>query len=187
MEILNKDYYDSNRPKVNDLLKKAVFIYPTDTIYGIGCDARNEKLVDRIRKMKKTGNPFSIIIPHKKWIRENCAVGKKAVEWLGRLPGPYTLIFRLKKKNVVAGNVSYADTIAVRIPDNWFSQVVKELGFPIISTSANFHGQNYMMTLDDLPHEIRQEVDYIFYDGELKGHPSTIIHLEGDEVKVVER
>ena len=79
-------------------LIKSIFIYPTDTIYGIGCNAEESKLVEKIREIKnRDKKPFSIIAPSIKWILENCETTEKEISKY--LPGPYTLI--LKKKNTI--------------------------------------------------------------------------------------
>ena len=74
-----------------------IILYPTDTIWGIGCDATNKEAVRKIRDIKKSEQPFSVIAPGKKWIMDNCVVHEHANEYLEKLPGPYTLIFKLKK------------------------------------------------------------------------------------------
>ena len=85
----------------NSILDGAVFIYPTDTIYGIGCNAENEEAVKKIRDAKNRSKaPFSVIAPSIDWIKENCEVTETAEEWLEKFPGPYTLIFKLKDKIV---------------------------------------------------------------------------------------
>lgn len=168
-------------------LKKIVFIHPTDTIYGIGCDATNPKLVARVRSLKQRDvQPFSVIAPSKAWIRENFKITKKAEEWLKKLPGPYTLILE-KKKNPVAKNTAPGlNTLGVRIPKHWIRFIVKKMGVPIITTSANITGGNFMRCLEDLDEQIRAGVDVIIYDGCLKRKPSTIIRL--DRVfKIIER
>ncbi len=82
----------------NMVLKGDVFIHPTDTIYGLGCDATNEQSVKKIREVKqRPTTPFSVIAPSKEWIEANCVITKEAKSWLKKLPGPFTFI--LKKKN----------------------------------------------------------------------------------------
>ena len=88
-----------NDPLLVEKLKKSVFIYPTDTIYGIGCDATNKELVGRVRKIKQSSRqPFSIIVPDKEMISKNCVHCKHCKEWLDKLPGRYTLIMKIKKR-----------------------------------------------------------------------------------------
>ncbi|MBI2144778.1 threonylcarbamoyl-AMP synthase [Candidatus Woesearchaeota archaeon] len=167
----------------------AVFIHPTDTIYGIGCDATNEGAVQRIRDAKQRASmPFSVIAPSKKWILDNCEVSGEAKEWLEKLPGPYTLIFKLKNRSAVAAAVNLgSDTLGVRIPAHWISEAVADLGIPVVSTSANITGQPYMTSIDDLDGSIKEKVDFAIYEGEKEGRPSTIVKLFENEVQVVER
>ncbi len=169
MKIISKD-------EVNlDELGESVFIYPTDTIYGIGCDARDSESVKRIREIKeREKKPFSVIAPSKNWIKENCFVGKE----LDKLPGAYTLILKLKKDCICKEVNNGLDTLGVRIPKHWFSEIVKKLGFPIVTTSVNTTGEKFMTCLDDLDKNIK--VDFVIYDGELNGKPSKII--KNDEI-----
>lgn len=166
------------------ILKGTVFIHPTDTIYGLSCNALEEKSVAKIRILKeRPETPFSVWAPSVDWIRQNCALDKEGQEWLKKLPGPYTLIVKLKNKKAVARNVApKEDSIGVRIPQHWFSEVVKFLGFPIITTSANKAGQPYMTSLKDLDSEISKGVDFVIYEGEKISHPSKIINLVKKEM-----
>ncbi len=163
--IIKKEDFNFENFKKN-VLEEKVFVYPTDTIYGLGCDATNFKAVNKIRNLKnRDKNPFSIAAPDKEWIKENCFAKS-----LDRLPGPYTLILK-KRKDCVADNVSFNNTLGVRIPDNWFKDVVKELKIPIVSTSVNLTGEKPMRELKDL----KLKVDFIIYEGKLNNNPSTII------------
>lgn len=187
--IVNRDEFDQKRHFYIKKLQESVFIYPTDTIYGIGCDATNKKLVERIRNIKKSKKqPFSVIAPSKAWVEENCVMSEMTKKWLKKLPGPYTLIVRLKNKKCVADNVNCGlMTIGIRIPDNWMAKVVEELGIPLITTSANITGGNFMTRLEDLGSIIRNKVDLIVYDGELRGTPSTLVIIDKDEVEIHKR
>ncbi len=187
--IVTKDELLKSRKTIQTLLKGKIFIYPTDSIYGLGCDATNEKLVQKIRTIKKSNlQPFSIIVPSKEWVYKNCEVGpeqKKYVEKLGKklvVNGEehcFTLVLKLKNKSAVAKNVNQGlETIGVRIPDHWFSGVVSNLGVPVITTSANSTGEDFMTSIDDLSPSIKRQVDLIVYEGEKKGHLSIIIHAE---------
>ena len=190
MEIVTKEEFLLDRIKYFKLISQgAVFVHPTHTIYGIGCNATNEAAVQRIRAVKqRTAMPFSVIAPSKRWVFENCEVSLEGERWLDRLPGPYTLIFRLKKSSAVASAVNLkSGTLGVRIPRHWMAEVVAELGFPVVSTSANITGQAYMTSIDDLDEGIRPKVDFVIYEGEKRGRPSTIVKLFEKEVEVVER
>jgi len=166
-----------------------IFIYPTDTIYGIGCDATDEQAVKKLRETKKLpkDKPLSIIAPSKNWIYENCELTSKAEEWIEKLPGPYTLILKLKNSEAIAKGVTFNNTIGIRIPDHWISDLTNDLGIPIITTSANVSGETYMHNLEDLNDELRKACKFIVFEGEKKGSASTIVHLEVDELKIRKR
>ena len=185
MKIMPKEELDDAGIKS---LKREVFIYPTDTIYGIGCDARDEKLVSFVRSIKRRPEtPFSVIAPSKKWIFDNCEIDEKAKKWIEKLPGAYTLILNLKNHNAVAKNVSFGRTLGVRIPAHWFSGIVEKLGFPIVTTSVNLHGEKNMASIEDLNEEIKKEVSLCVYEGEKKGSASTIADLSGESERIIAR
>jgi L-threonylcarbamoyladenylate synthase len=187
MRVINKDELKLDKKLLSEL-KNSVFIYPTDTIYGIGCDATNSKLVQKIRKMKHNLEmPFSVIIPNKNMIFQFCETDEKTKEWMKKLPGPYTLIFNVKKK-FIAGNVNpQGNTIGIRIPNHWFYDCIKKMKVPIVTTSANISGQDFMTSLEDLDEDIKRQVDFVVYDGQIKGRPSNIVHLEKEVVEIKDR
>ncbi len=189
MRILSKEEFESQKDIIRTSLKEnsPIFIYPTDTIYGIGCNALNEEAVKKVREAKqRKQNPFSVIAPSKEWIDENLIVNENAKDWIKRLPGPYTLVLKTKKQCVAENVAPGLDTLGVRIPDHWFSTFVSEIGIPIVTTSANKSNEDFMTSLDDLDVEIKSKVDFIVYEGPKKGKPSRIIDLT-DEERVIER
>jgi L-threonylcarbamoyladenylate synthase len=198
MQIITKEDFDNSRTKVLKMMKSKVFIYPTDSIYGIGCDATNEALVLRIRKLKKSNlQPFSVIAPSKEWVYKNCEVGEKQkdyVEALGKkisIAGKktcFTVILKLKNPKAVAKSVLQGvDSIGIRIPEHWIADVVKDLGYPIVTTSANPTGEDFMTSINDLNENMKNGVDFILYEGEKNGTPSTIIHSYEEITKIKHR
>lgn len=187
-KVINKAELLRNIPAYQRILQNGIFITPTDTVYGISCDATNTRLVKKVRKIKQCKQPFSVIAPTKKWIRNNCVVTSKTEKWLKKLPGPYTLILKLKNKNVVSKEVYNKEdnTLGVRMPDHWITKIVRKIDIPLITTTANIHGKNYMTYIEDLDPEIRNKVDLIISVGIKRGHPSTIIHIN-DEEKIIKR
>ncbi|MFT4297937.1 MAG: L-threonylcarbamoyladenylate synthase [Candidatus Woesearchaeota archaeon] len=171
------------------ILNGSIFIHPTDTIYGLGCDATSQKSVQKLREIKQENSrAFPIIAPTKTWIRENCVVDKKTIEWLTKLPGPYTLILKLKNSKAIAPEVNNGmDTIAVRIPDHWIHNFCEEFGKPIITTAANKVGENFMVSLETLSTDIKGKIDFIIYEGEKNGSPSSIIDLTQDKENIKKR
>ncbi len=191
MIIVDKEQFLKQKKQfVQKLLhENFIFVYPTDTIYGIGCNANDEEAVQRIRALKeREQNPFSIIAPSKEWIAEHCIVHPNGYPWIKRLPGRYTLLFKIKKKDFADSINPNSDVIGIRIPDNWFSDLVPEFGVPIVSTSANLTGKPHMTSLENLPDSIKNGVDMIIYEGEKKANPSLIVDLsDPDEVKEIPR
>ncbi len=188
MEVLTKEEVFSHKDKIKkEILKGAIFIYPTDTIYGIGCNALDDRAIFRIRELKnREEKPFSVIAPSKKWILDNCMITDE--NWLNNLPGPYTFVMELKKKKAVSKNVNPGiKTLGVRIPNNWFSDFVEYLGVPVVTTSVNKTGEIYMTSLEDCDNDIKHNVNYIFYEGEKKGKPSTLVIFGKDKIEVRER
>ncbi len=179
--LRNKNYF------FDKIRKGAVFIYPTDTIYGIGCNALKTASVMRIRKIKqRPATPFSVVAPSKKWIFENCAITDKKV--LSKLPGKYTIVLNLKNKKSVAKEVNKgSSSIGVRIPKNWFAGIVSELDIPVVTSSVNLHGKKPMNTLNDLDGSIAKAVDFVVYEGPRKGKPSTIIDLTTGKARIKKR
>jgi L-threonylcarbamoyladenylate synthase len=180
MIIIEKEEHKPRIAEIKGMLKEGkIFVYPTDTIYGIGCDATNDQAVKRVRKIKeRPDKPFSVIAPSKEWIKENCHLNGQDEEWLGKIPGPYTLILNLKNKEAISSSVNDGmDTIGVRMPDHWILDVVSAYGKPIITPSANVSGREFMTSKEDMDPQIRSGTNVLLYEGEKKGQPSTIVNL----------
>jgi len=188
MRILNFDEFNRERSSIIDaIIRGTVFIHPTDTIYGIGCNAELSNAVKKVRQLKgRQTNPFSVIAPSLEWINQNCIITKEAEEWLEKLPGPYTLILKLKNNCVARSVNSGLNTLGIRIPNHWIRNVVAEAEIPIITTSVNRTNEDYMTSLEDLDPAIKGGIDFVIYEGKKEGKPSKIIELT-EAVKVIER
>lgn len=166
---------------VDDIKHGAIFIYPTDTIYGLGCDATNEESVGMIKEIKyrDSDKPISVIAPSVEWIKKHCIVEDSLIKKY--LPGPYTLILKKKDPNFLKF-VSANDSLGIRIPDSEFTELVEKANVPFITTSVNLQGEPYATKISDIKKEIIDKVDIIIGVGVLDGRPSTIV-ADGKEIK----
>lgn len=162
-------------------------LYPTDTIWGIGCDARNGEAVEKLYAIKERDHSKSMII-----LVES---GKWKVESDGR-PTTYILpkeIWQGELGLEVADNLAAADgTLGIRMPKHPFCQaVIKELGAPIVSTSANLSGHPSPKNYEEIEEELRRRIDYCvpplaeFLSGETRG--SRIVKLNPDGSQTILR
>ncbi len=164
-----------------------ILIYPTDTIYGIGCDALNTDSVLKIRMIKgrDADKPFSIIAQSKQWIYKNFDVNKAYVR---KLPGPFTFILRTKKEKLVSNHVTNnMNILAVRIPDHPFTKIIQKAKTPFVSTSVNFSGEQPITEINKIPKKIAKQVDIIIDAGILANNPSTIVDLTGKIARIIPR
>lgn len=192
MRLVNARDFHAFEKKIRDEIRRgAVFVYPTDTIYGLGCNALNAQAVERIRALKQRDQkPFSVIAPSQAWIQENLEVSLQAREFIQEnLPGAFTILLKMKK-NCVAPEVvkgGRKGILGVRIPRHWFTQVVHKANVPFVTTSVNKTGEKFMTSLRDCDKTILENVDYVVYDGQKKGKPSVIIDFTSGEKKIVKR
>lgn len=168
-----------------ELLEKGkIILYPTDTIWGIGCDATNSKAVQRIYKLKGRLESKSMILlldstdKLKDYVKDVPAI---AYELIDNAQSPLTIVYEGAKK--VAKNLIADDgTIAIRIiKGEYCGEVINRLGKPIVSTSANISGQPSPKHFNDIGDEVKDKVDYtveIFRDKIRSLKPSTIIKIE---------
>lgn len=141
-----------------------VILYPTDTIWGIGCDATNEKAVERIYKIKQRSDSKSLIVLAAnfdmvcRYVKQIPEVAISLVEVNDK---PMTIIY--PGAMGIAKNAIAADgTVGIRIPDNEFcNKLITRFHKPIVSTSANISGKASPESFDDISDEIKNAVDFI--------------------------
>ena len=161
---------------IREIVNGSIFIYPTDTVYGLGCNALIEDSVIRIRDIKKTDHPFSVIAPSMEWIKKNFVI--RFPEYLEKLPGPYTFILK-QKKEILPKIVSGSSKIGIRIPDHPFTRLITNAGVPFITTSANISGEKTIRRILEIPTEL-SSVDIVIDGGTLGERPSEIWDLTGE-------
>jgi tRNA threonylcarbamoyl adenosine modification protein (Sua5/YciO/YrdC/YwlC family) len=166
---------------VEALRKGAVIIYPTDTIYGLGCDIYNADAIERISRIKKADPKkaqFSFICSDLSNLSEySKAISTPIFRLLKKaLPGPYTFILPASKQ-VPKMLKTKKDTVGIRVPDhNIAREIVKELGHPLMSVSLPTDGEVEYYTDPEVMEELfGNQVDYVINGGTGGITPSTII------------
>ncbi|NOY53278.1 MAG: threonylcarbamoyl-AMP synthase [Deltaproteobacteria bacterium] len=165
-----------------------VMIYPTDTIYGFGCDITSLQAVNRIIRIKGRDpkKPLSFVCADLTHISRYAMVSNFAYRILRRyLPGAYTFVLPAGRETPRTLR-SKSRTVGIRVPNHPVPQaLVEALGNPIVSTSANRSDEEVMTDPDDLQKCFGKEVDLILECGLLPVQPSSVISLLEDEVEIL--
>lgn len=166
---------------VNVLKKGGVIIYPTDTIYGLGCDITNQKAIERvcrIRGIKPEKANFSFICYDLSHIADYTRpIDNETFRLLKKtLPGPFTFIFNANK-HVPKLLSSNKKTVGIRVPDNNIARsIVKMLGNPVISTSIHDEDEIIEYSTDpELIHEKYEDLVDLVIDGGFGGNEASTI------------
>lgn len=177
--LLRREDFELQERYYLPLLSRSLFIHPTDTVYSIGCDATNGNLVMRLRLVKRWQSmPFTVIAPSKEWILDNLEVPADA---LRHLPGPVTIIARLRNHACVAPDVHLGSrTLGVRIPNHWIAGVVAKLGVPVVTSCANKRAENLMTSLEDADKHLIEAAELVLHEGPKRGlHTLFIDYTDG--------
>ena len=166
---------------VTMLRQGAVVCYPTDTVYGIGCDIYNQKAVKRVHGLKRRSHdkPFSFMCSSLKNVSTYCHVSNYSYRTMKRLlPGPYTFVLPTMKI-VPKIMVSKQKTVGIRVPDNRIcNQLAEILGNPIVTTSAVLGEEEPASNVFELEDRLGKLVDVIITDGGLfYSEPSTVVSM----------
>ncbi len=169
-----------------------IILYPTDTVWGLGCDATNAEAVDRIYKLKRSENKKSMLVL--------CNSADMIVRYVNKAPGIAFEVMELSTKpltlilpgaaGLAANLIPEEKTLGVRVPDHEFCQLLlRGTGRPIVSTSANISGEETPIGLQDVAKEIIDGVDFVVnprFEGKPTRKASSIIAFgEGGEVKII--
>jgi L-threonylcarbamoyladenylate synthase len=168
-----------------------IILYPTDTVWGIGCDATNEKAVERIYKLKKrTDNKALIVLvaEQRDVLQYVANPDTRVFEYLETVSKPTTVIY--KGAIGLAENVVGKDgSVAMRIcQDDFCRNLIKRLRKPLVSTSANISGKPIANMFDEIGIEIKIGVDYIVthrQDEKEPAAPSTLIKWDKGQPVII--
>ncbi|MEO6838089.1 MAG: L-threonylcarbamoyladenylate synthase [Ginsengibacter sp.] len=181
-----KDIADS----LDCLVKGGIILYPTDTIWGIGCDATNADAIQKIYRLKKREEKKSLIIlvDDEKMIHKFVSnPSEKILSIISSAQRPTTAIFS-NAKNLPSQLINEDGTIAIRIAkDDFCRQLIVQLNKPLVSTSANISGEKYPQNFKEVSDEIKNGADYIVQHRQndfSKSAPSSILKLnDKDEIQ----
>jgi len=177
---------------IETLKQGGIILYPTDTVWGIGCDARNEEAVSKIYALKQREETKAMIClvaddrMLKKYVKN---VPQVAQNFFDVAEKPITIIYD-DAQNLAQNLIGADKTIAIRIPDDEFCyQLSRKLNAAIVSTSANISGAPTPRSYKEISPDILKGVDYIvnLQKEKIMTNPSSIIKLRGDGVVKVIR
>ena len=190
MSIFENDIINS----LKILQAGGIVLYPTDSIWGIGCDATNGAAVKRIYDLKKREEKKSMIIlvDDGNMIKEYVAnPSQKILSYISSSEKPTTAIFK-DAVHLPKNMVNEDGSIAIRIvKDDFCQQLIQQFQKPLVSTSANISGEKFPQNFKEVSDEIKNGVDYIVQhrqDDFSKNAPSSIVKLnENGEVEFIRK
>ena len=175
---------------VEALHRGGVIIYPTDTVYGLGCDIFNRKAINRIYQIKQVpaGKPLSFVCSDLKDLARYAKnISNASYRMMKRLlPGPYTFILEASR-DVPKFMIGKRRTVGIRVPDNPIClEIVQALGRPVLSTSiaASDDGSD-MNDAEAIQSRYGKVVDVIVDGGVIVAEPSTVVDLTGGEPEIL--
>ena len=181
---------DSTNLIINELRKGSVGVFPTDTVYGLGCDALNLQALERLYNIKQRplNKPINVLVSNidmvKKFTKNINNIEQKLMEQFW--PGDLTIIFN--KSSIVPNLLtSGLDTIGIRMPNNKIClDIITRLRNPIAMSSANISNELPDSNIENLLRDFDNKVSFIINSGDLKaGTPSTIVKVENNNIKLI--
>ena len=170
------------------ILKGELVIMPTDTTYGIVCDATNDMAVKKVYEVKRREytKPLIILVSDEvmltKYVKKISPLTKKLMTnyW----PGPLSILF-LKNEHL-SKYVSANEYVAIRIPqDEALRKLIAHLNRPIVATSANISGDAVITIVNEISEELKKEIPTIVDGGNLTSVPSTLIKVEKEKITIL--
>lgn len=187
-EEISKNFSEDLKMALDCLKKGGIILYPTDTIWGLGCDATNSEAVKRIYQLKKREDSKSMLaLVNNEATIERYVNDIPDIAWeLWKVAvNPLTIIFD-NAKGVAPELLAEDNSLGLRITNERFSkELCKLLGSPLVSTSANISGEKSPAFFKEISEEIKKGVDYIVkyrQEDEIPHSPSNIIKLSREGI-----
>lgn len=175
---------------VDCLQKGGVIAYPTDTTYGIGCSIFSKKGLEKIYQVKQRDKrkPFSFICSDLSEVSRYARLTNQAFRIMKRyLPGPYTFVLEASRE-VPDLLITRQKTVGIRIPDNPIClALVKGVGVPIVTTSANLSGEEPVGDPDEIHRQFGHALDLVVDGGLLTTDVSSVISLAGNQPELLRK
>ena len=167
---------------IEHLNNGGVILYPSDTIWGMGCDATNQKAIDKIYaiKKRKPTSPLICLMSDLKMVEKYLSISSEIKSFIDNQKSPTTVVF-----NKVKNMETYKNSIAIRIPNDEFCfNLISKFRKPITSTSVNFSGKNYPEYFKDIDNGILNQIDYAvnLRRNEKLKNPSKIVKIEDGSI-----
>ncbi|MBQ6478173.1 MAG: threonylcarbamoyl-AMP synthase [Erysipelotrichaceae bacterium] len=172
---------------INILMTGGILAFPTDTVFGLAC-AMDRDAMKKVYKAKGRDfrKPLPVMCDGPEMIRRIAYVSQEAEKIMDRfMPGALTMVFR-KKEEVDDCFTQGMKTIGIRVPDDeWILDLIKELGRPIMVTSANISGNGSLLKWEDVYASMHGRIDGIVTEDAKGEKASTIIDVSTDEIRVL--
>ncbi len=175
---------------IDEIKKGNLVIIPTDTIYGIACDALNNEAINKIYKIKKRDSkkPLAINLNKKKDIIKYAYITNKLEKEIIKklMPGPITLLLK-KRQSSIDLITKDSEYIGIKIPNNKIvKKIINEINSPLVLTSVNVSGEKPINNLNELSHELSNKIRYAIDIGTIeKGIESTILKSNKSNIEVL--
>lgn len=197
MEIIKVNLAKINRREIDLIVdyfrQGAAVVYPTDTVYGLGCVASNSRAVKKIFKIKKRSVDKPLLVLVEDWImvKKYCLLNAEQEEYLKKVwPGPTTAVLT-SRGNLPAGVIGKDGSLAARLPkNNFLITILKRLGEPIVSTSLNISGQKNLTNLSGINNYFGVDKPDLVVDAGIlpENKPSRVIDIRDlDNIKILRR
>ena len=182
-----------NDPNILDDSEKildhgGIIVYPTDTLYGFGVDARNKNAIDKINKIKGRNSPMSVIAADFKQLLSWTILSNEEIDLIAKKTSNKTTFILPAAEGVIHGSILGPDNkIGIRIPTHTFGpDLVAKIGYPITSSSVNRHKEKPLNNPNIIIQEFGEEIDLIIDAGILPpSEGSTIYMLHNNRLKKI--
>lgn len=166
------------------LREGALFLYPTDTVYCLGCDATNERAIKLLKSLPSLLKPLCFIPPSKVWLKKYFMI---ADAFLAKMPGPFTFIVEPRNGRVpVCSLLAFRGTYRVRFPDHPFMKLLAKADIPFVDTTVMGRTPG-IFDVTQVPPEILAMVDIVIVAGVCRKPLSSLIDLTTERPLLVTR